>query len=102
MKESSEPEVPMTKTDVLNLHFLDARHKLLDVAAFLDRVDRAVGPADFRHRALAQSLGILSDGKPDRVTRILQHLSDPTAQPIPAAHTKGAVGAWPRGGGSDR
>ena len=31
----------MTKQQVLDLYFLDARHKLIDVAAFLDRVELA-------------------------------------------------------------
>ena len=30
---------------------MDARHKLIDIAAFLDRVERAEGDADFRLEA---------------------------------------------------
>ena len=29
----------MTRQQVLDLYFLDARHKLIEVAAFLDRVN---------------------------------------------------------------
>lgn len=38
----------MTKQHVLDLCFLDVRHKLVGIAAFLDRADHATGPADFR------------------------------------------------------
>ncbi len=38
----------MTKQQVLDLYFLDARHKLVEIAAFLDRADRATSQADFR------------------------------------------------------
>ena len=37
-----------SKKDILDLHFMDARYKLIDLAAFLDRVERHPGEADFR------------------------------------------------------
>ena len=37
----------MTRQKVLDQYFMDARHKLIDIAAFLDRVDRAEGDAIF-------------------------------------------------------
>jgi hypothetical protein len=72
---------------------MDARSKLLDVAAFLDRVERHEHDADYRVQALLDVLPILIAG-PERVRRILEALSDPTTEPIPAATVQGAFGAW--------
>lgn len=85
----------MTRQQVLDLYFLDARSKLIDLASFLDRVDRAEGSADFRLNALQQALQELAQTRPNRAEKVLLSLSDPTAQPIPAATTKAACGAWP-------
>ncbi len=41
----------MTRDEALNLYFLDARSKLIDIAAFLDRVERSPGEDDFRLRS---------------------------------------------------
>ena len=46
----------MTKQQVLDLYFLDARHKLIELAAFLDRVERADGKDDFRLKAFRAAL----------------------------------------------
>jgi hypothetical protein len=72
---------------------MDARAKLLDVAAFFDRVERHGQDADFRVQALSDAVPILSSG-PERVRRILEVLSDPTVDPIAAAGMQGAIGAW--------
>jgi hypothetical protein len=82
-----------TKQDILDLHFMDARFKLIDLAAFLDRVDRHPGEADFRYHALKAALPILLSDRPDRAKTILDSLSDPTSEPIPKATTQGASGA---------
>ncbi len=87
----------MTRTQVLDLYFMDARHKLIDLAAFLDRVERAPGPDDFRIQAFRAALGELDGSKPDKAARVLLAFSDPTTEPIPAATTKAASGAWPGG-----
>jgi hypothetical protein len=85
----------MTRQQVLDLYFMDARARLIDLAAFLDRVDRANGPDDFRHRAFLLALEELGKKHPDRARQVLLALSDPTTEPIPAATTKAAIGAWP-------
>ena len=84
----------MTRQQVLDLYFMENRAKLIDLAAFLDRVDRANGDADFRLDAFKQALNELSGGKPERAKKVLLALSDPTTEPIAKAHGKGAVGAW--------
>ena len=85
----------MTRQQVLDLYFMDARAKLIDLGAFLDRVERAPGGEDFRMKAFRAALAELSAGDPDRARRVLLSLSDPTTEPIPAATTKAACGAWP-------
>jgi hypothetical protein len=84
----------MTRNRVLDLYFMEARSKLIDLAAFLDRIDRAKGEDDFRIKALRKALKELDHGKPERAKRVLLSLSDPTTEPLPAATTKAASGAW--------
>ena len=85
----------MTRQQVLDHGFLDARHKLIDLAAFLDRLDRGTGEADFRLRALLTALADLATDQPGRAERVLRVFSDPTSEPVAKAPGKGAVGAWP-------
>ena len=85
----------MTRQQVLDLYFMDARHRLIDLAAFLDRVDRASGEADFRLHAFRKALRCLESNEPQRAQQVLIALSDPTTRPIPKALTKAACGAWP-------
>ncbi len=85
----------MTRQQVLDCYFMEARSKLIDLAAFLDRVDRGSGEADFRWSAFRQALRELSGDKPQRAERVLLALSDPTVSPMPSATTKAACGAWP-------
>jgi hypothetical protein len=88
---------PLSRPEVVDRYFLDHRAKLIDIAAFLDRVDRAepCGEGeDFRLTAFRQALDILSSGESGRARRVLEHLSDPSAEPIAKAGTKGAAGAY--------
>lgn len=85
----------MTRQQVLDLYFLAARHQLVEIAAFLDRVDRAEGEADFRLGAFWAALRCLQESPPgERATAVLMAFSDPTTEPVPQAPGKGAVGAW--------
>jgi hypothetical protein len=85
----------MTRQKVLDLYFMEARAKLIDLAAFLDRVDRGEGQDDFRIKAFRQALVELQKAGPERAKRVLLSLSDPTAELIERATTKAASGAWP-------
>lgn len=85
----------MNRRQLLDLYFLEARARLIDVAAFLDRLDRAEGQADFRLEAFKQALGELEREGGGRAESVLRSLSDPTLEPIPAATSKAACGAWP-------
>ncbi len=85
----------MTRQQVLDLYFFDARAKLIDLGAFIDRVERAAGEEDFRMKAFRAALAELSKAEPERARRVLLAFSDPSQEPIPAATTKAACGAWP-------
>jgi hypothetical protein len=90
---------PLSRKQLADLYYLEMRAKLLDVAAFLDRLDRAqdagTAPADFRVDALRQGVQELSSQMPERAARIQLCLSDPTTDPIPdAAGLKAAAGAY--------
>jgi hypothetical protein len=84
----------MTKQQVLDLYFLDARHKLVELAAFLDRVERAEGREDFRLKSFRDALTELSGEKKEKAKKVLLAFSDPTTDPIAKATIKGAVGAF--------
>ncbi|MDW8310036.1 MAG: hypothetical protein RMK20_11745 [Verrucomicrobiales bacterium] len=88
----------MTRRQVLDLYFLDARHKLIEIAAFLDRVGRASGREDFRARAFRRALRELNGRGNDRARRVLLAFSDLTTEPIPKATATGACGAAGGGG----
>jgi hypothetical protein len=85
----------MTRQQTLDLYFMDARCKLIDLAAFIDRVERSTGDEDFRMAAFRLALAELSKGNQEKAKSVLMTLSDPTTEPISAATTKAACGAWP-------
>ena len=82
-----------TKQDLLDLQFIDARHKLISIAAFMDRIDRHPGDNDYRYEALRTALPILLENQPDRARRVLEAFSDLSIDPIPSAEFQGAFGA---------
>lgn len=82
-----------SKKDLLDLQFIEARHKLIDLAAFLDRIDRHPGEPDYRFEAMKNVLPILLSDRPDRASAVLKALSDTTTEPIPRATIQGAFGA---------
>ncbi|RMH24927.1 MAG: hypothetical protein D6693_09505 [Planctomycetota bacterium] len=87
----------MTGAEIVDRDFLDARARLLDLAAFLDRLDRAAdgaGRDDPRVRALLDAMRQLGSTEPGRVARIQVALSDPTTEPIDRLPDRGAAGAW--------
>jgi len=89
----------LSRRAVVEMYFLEHRARLLDVAAFLDRVDRAGGEGeaeDFRMAALRQAVAMLDDGQGQRVRRMLELFSDHSSElPQSATDMKGALGAAP-------
>tara|TARA_Y100000589_G_scaffold118830_2_gene113030 strand:- start:151 stop:456 length:306 start_codon:yes stop_codon:yes gene_type:complete len=97
MPEPKHPS-PLTRTEVVDLYFLEHRAKVLDLAAFLDRCDRArddAGREDFRIKAIRDAIALLDDGRSDRTARILELMSDHSTEPVDQAGMKGACGTPP-------
>ena len=87
---------PLSPKDVVDEYFIENRTRLLEIAAFLDRLDRAdpgYAVADFRMRAFSEALAAISQGD-GRLERIQLLLSDPTTEPLGALDRKSAFGAY--------
>ena len=92
----------MNATEILELYFIENRARLLDIASFLDRIDRYAGADDarddYRYRALLQAIELLNAPEGDRTAAIQHVFSDPTSEPLPSAVGLKAFGAWDGGG----
>ena len=89
----SDTKIPPATPNLVDLGYLDARIKTIDIAAFFDRVQRHGQEDDYRVAALRAALPELLSGETGRVRRILEALSDQSEEPIPAAIIQGAFGA---------
>lgn len=89
----SDKKIPPATANLVDLGYMDARIKAIDIAAFFDRVQRHGQEDDYRVAALRAALPELLSGETGRARRILEVLSDQSAEPIPAAITQGAFGA---------
>jgi hypothetical protein len=76
---------PLSAKAALDAHFFEARAKILDLAAILDRIGRGAGSeeagGDPRLAKLRQALEVLRDVSPARAERVQQIFSldyDPT------------------------
>jgi hypothetical protein len=87
-------DLPQAGQAIVDSAFIPVRAKLIEVAAFLDRVERHGVQDDFRCTALREAAALLLDGQPERARRILEKLSDPTTNPEDVSSGKAAVGAW--------
>jgi hypothetical protein len=90
---------PLSAREVVDEFFIENRTRLLEIAAFLDRLDRAdpaYAAADFRMRAFRDALASVSQGD-GRLERIQLLLSDPTTDPLGALDRKSAFGAYDGG-----
>jgi hypothetical protein len=96
---------PKTGRQLVDEYFIENRTRLLEIAAFLDRLDRtdsALPDHDFRVRAFREALSLLdqppaaSTGPATRVERIQHLLSDPTTEPLERLDMKSARGAYDR------
>ena len=85
---------PPANVNLVDLGFMDSRSKLIDLAAFLDRVQRAGQEGDFRVQALKNAIQLLSLNEPKRAQEVLLSFSDPSTQPIEKATIQGAIGAF--------
>jgi hypothetical protein len=76
---------PLPANAALDSHFLEARSKLLDLAAILDRIGRGSGASsvsdDPRLARIRQALDILADpsgGRAERIQKLFSLDYDPT------------------------
>ena len=103
---ATQSTCPASRSKIVDLYFMEHRAKLIDIAAFLVRLDRAGNePAqdDFRIEAFRQALAIVSDDQAHRTKRILDLFSDHSTEPLAsAAGMKGAFGTYPGPPSSDR
>lgn len=82
-----------TKKQLLDLQFIEMRHKLIEVAAFLDRIERHPGEGDYRLKALEDALPLLRQAGTDRAKAVLEALSDHSTELDETAPFQGAFGA---------
>ena len=89
---------PLSQRQLIEEYFIEHRTKVLDLAAFLDRLDRASGldgSDDFRLVALRKSLKVLcSDNGPSRVEAVQMILSDTSTDLLDQLDRKSAFGAY--------
>jgi hypothetical protein len=97
-----DSQSPLSPKEIVDEYFIENRTRLLEIAAFLDRVDRAgrgADPApagrDFRMQAFTDALAALAEGA-GRLERVQLLLSDPTTEPLGALDRKSAFGAYDR------
>jgi hypothetical protein len=94
MKGSS----PLSPKELVDEYFIENRTRLLEIAAFLDRLDRtdpSYGAKDFRMKAFVEALeGLLRPGP--RLDHVQMLLSDPSTDPLQTLDRKSAVGAYDR------
>lgn len=98
----TDTSCPMTQQELINEFFIEHRTKILDLAGFLDRLDRARekdATADFRFVAFKEALGALSEAGPGRAERVQMLLSDTTSELLEERDQQGAYGASSRRGG---
>jgi len=86
---------PLCARELVDEFFIENRTRLLEIAAFLDRLDRAdSGSPDFRMRAFTDAVKILAGPSKNRVNEIQMLLSDPVTKPLEELDRKSALGAY--------
>jgi hypothetical protein len=93
---------PLSQSELLDLYFMDHRNNLLEIAAFLDRLDRANdkdGADDFRLKAFRHALETLLGEDPGRVEAIQMMLSDPRSDFLEERDKQSADGVSPHASG---
>lgn len=87
---------PLTQLELIDEYFMEHRVQIIDLAAFLDRLQRAGeldAPDDFRVRSVYDALAILTDGEGDRARRVQMAFSDRDTTLLASLDRKSARGA---------
>lgn len=94
----TDGKCPLTTQQIVDEYFIENRHRIMDVAAFLDRLDRSKDgqnpEKDFRMQAFLKALDVLNGPDSDRLRRIHMIFSDPTTEPREKTDRKAAWGAY--------
>ena len=96
---------PLSARELVDEYFIENRTRLLEIAAFLDRLDRtdpSYAATDFRMKAFLEALEALLRAD-HRLDHIQMLLSDPSTETLARLDRKSAVGAydrWTEGGRS--
>ena len=91
---------PLTQRELIAEYFMEHRVQVLELAAFLDRLDRAReidADDDFRLRSIREALAVLVDGsgqRVQRVQRVQMIFSDPRSELLEELDQKSAKGAY--------
>jgi len=88
----------MSAKEILDTYFIDNRARLLEIASFLDRIDRTKnsweGKSDFRYKAFIAALKIVLESDGNRTKAVQLNFSDLSTEPIESAVGLKAFGAW--------
>lgn len=89
---------PLTQSQLVDEYFIEHRTKILDLAAFLDRFDRAGArdaEADFRMLAFRKALvALVNENTTHRMHDVQMILSDPRTDLLEQLDRKSAYGAY--------
>lgn len=88
---------PLTQRELIDRYFMEHRVQILDLAGFLDRLERASeldAEDDFRMRSVREAIAVLDDGEGDRVRRVQMVFSDPDTTLLASPDRKSALGAY--------
>jgi len=89
---------PLTTGQIIDEYFIENRTRLLELAAFLERLDRSAdgvdATSDFRMAAFQRALQVIASNAPDKMDQVQLLFSDPTTEPREKLDTKSARGAW--------
>lgn len=87
---------PMSQSELVEQFFMQHRHDVISIAAFLDRLDRASetdAEDDFRLETLERALDILTDGEGDYAERVQMEFSDEESELLDERDRQDALGA---------
>jgi hypothetical protein len=83
---------------MLDTYFIENRAKLLDIASFLDRIDRYTASeeakGDFRYASFMEAFKVVMASTENRTRAAQMIFSDRSTEPIESAVGLVAVGAW--------
>jgi hypothetical protein len=96
MSDITVPASPLSQQQHIDGYFMEQRNRVLEIAAFLDRLDRLEeqnANDDFRIVALRKAMAELSSDEPGRIERIQMIFSDQNTALLDELDRKAAYGA---------